>query len=186
MVRMIAPVVGLLAAGAAAAPAATCSSLSQTDFAWSVTYLQYNTSIVFSTPAHQVDSGIIQFNVSNPAFPGKPATQCKAYSTRPNDFFYGDQVFTCSAGTTEGGLTTTFTYNAPAKSLALNQSWSCAGEQTSFAYAGTVDLSSALNCENTAYANPDWSIGEIYTSNITTCAAADFEMGPSSGSAVGK
>ncbi|EPE05186.1 hypothetical protein F503_03791 [Ophiostoma piceae UAMH 11346] len=189
MVRMIAPVVGLLAAGAAAVPTArdsTCSSLSQTDFKWSVSDLQYNSSVIFSTPAHQIDNGVIQFNISNPAFPGKAASICTAYSTRPNDFFYGDQVFTCNAGIPEGGLTTTFTYNAPSKTLALNQSWSCAGEQTSFTYEGSVDLSSKLKCQNEEYTNPKWSIGETYTSNTTTCTAADFEWTPSSGSAVAK
>lgn len=188
MVR-IAPVVGLLAAGVAAAPTArdnTCSSLSQSDFKWTVSDLQYNASIIFSTPAHQIDNGVIQFNISNPAFPGKAASLCKGFSTRPNDFFYGDQVFTCDAGTPEGGLTTTFTYDSPSKTLALNQSWSCTSEQTAFTYQGTIDLSSEFKCQNETYTNPDWQIGEILSSNTTTCTGCTFEWTPTSGTGVAK
>lgn len=98
-----------------------CNNSSQHGFAWTVVRFQYNASYIFSTPAHQIDYGVVAFNLTNPAL-ASPAV-CSATSTQLQDYFYGDMIYKCSS---DAGTTTTFTFNAPSEVLTWNQTWVCA------------------------------------------------------------
>lgn len=187
--------VGLLAASAATASAATipakaardanpgCTAASFGTFDWSIGEFVYNKSITFSTPAHQIDSGIVQFNLTNPAL-AYPAV-CQAYSTQANDFFYGTQVYTCTVPEEDATTETTFTFNAPSGALNINQTWTCSDKDPqypdTFTYAGTVNLT--LDCTASYYKNPNWEIGQIYSNNSTACAQSDVTITPYSAEA---
>lgn len=182
--------VGLLAASAATLTSAAavpvnaardsnpgCTAASFHDFSWTIGEFVYNKSITFSTPAHQIASGNVQFNLTNPALT-YPAV-CTAYSTQLSDFFYGNQVYECK---TEGnpGTSTTFTFNAPSSTLNINQTWTCSDEDAqypdTFIYAGQVNLT--MECTTSTYQNPDWEIGQIYSSNFTNCKQSDVTVPP--------
>ncbi|KAL1900537.1 hypothetical protein Sste5346_002260 [Sporothrix stenoceras] len=175
--------VGLLASAAAVSAAPTardanpgCTAASLGNFDWSIAEFVYNKSIVFSTPAHQIDNGIVQFNLTNPAL-AYPAV-CQAYSTQLSDFFYGNIIYNC---TSEGDeTTTTFAFNAPAETLDVNQTWTCSDKDPqypdTFHYQGSVNLT--LDCTSDYYKNPNWEIGQIYTSNLTTCKQEGVTVTP--------
>lgn len=176
--------VGLLASAAAvsAAPAAPrdanpgCTAASLGNFDWSIGEFVYNKSITFSTPAHQIASGVVQFNLTNPAL-AYPAV-CEAYSTQLSDFFYGNIIYNCTSEGPE--TTTTFAFNAPAGTLDVNQTWTCSDKDPqypdTFHYQGSVNLT--LSCSESDYKNPDWQIGEIYSSNATACKQEGVTVTP--------
>ncbi|OAA65341.1 hypothetical protein SPI_02128 [Niveomyces insectorum RCEF 264] len=159
----------------AAASLPDCTANSFGDFAWTITGFQYNGSYIFSTPAHQVDNGVVSFNVTNPALP-YPAV-CLATSTQLEDFFYGNVVYNCTVpdeqeAAANGPTHTTFSFSVPTRELDVNQTWICpeGSDPTGpdgFQYAGRVTL--PLTCAETNYSNPDWQVGEIYSSREVTC-----------------
>ncbi|ERS98852.1 uncharacterized protein SPSK_04578 [Sporothrix schenckii 1099-18] len=181
--------VGLLAASAAATASAAPTVAARGDapacvpppagtkYGWSIGEFVFNKSITFSTPAHQIDGGVVQFNLSNPSL-AYPAV-CAAYSSQLSEFFYGNIVYNC---TTENPDTATaFTFNAPTGQLNVNQSWMCIDPDngpypTTFAYKASVDLTPA--CTSSSYKNPDWHMGEIYSSNTTACVQKDVTLLP--------
>ncbi|CAK7214071.1 hypothetical protein SCUCBS95973_002022 [Sporothrix curviconia] len=153
-----------------------CTADSFNDFDWSISDIVYNTSIVFSTPAHQVPSGIVQFNLTNPAL--TYTAVCKAFSSQLSGFFYGDIVYTCTEPS--NATSTTFTFNAGTQLLDVNQTWTCSDEDAeypdTFTYAGAVNLT--LDCSATSYQNPNWTLGEIFLQNTTYCTQDDVTITP--------
>jgi hypothetical protein len=105
-----------------------CTAVSFSDFAWNVEDFTYHASYTFSTPAHQISSGTVDFNITNPAFPDK--VSCSAYSTQLSDFFYGNFVYQCEQ---EGAKTkTTFDFSRPSGRLDVNQTWTCTDEDPQY------------------------------------------------------
>ncbi|CAK7199778.1 hypothetical protein SEUCBS139899_002461 [Sporothrix eucalyptigena] len=153
-----------------------CTADSFGDFDWTISDFVYNTSIVFSTPAHQIPNGVVQFNLTNPAL--TYTAVCEAYSTQLSGFFYGNIVYTCTEPSNE--TTTTFTFNAGTSELNVNQTWTCSDEDAeypdTFTYAGAVNLT--LDCTADSYQNPNWTLGEIYSSNTTYCSQDDIIITP--------
>lgn len=54
--------------------------------------------------------------------------------------------------------------------------------RTTFTGAGATNFT--LTCEEEKYENPDWEIGEIYSSRTITCEKQDKKVKPSELSAV--
>ncbi|KAI1306662.1 hypothetical protein F5Y03DRAFT_354117 [Xylaria venustula] len=186
--------IGTLAAAlplAAAAPygldsrdsPAGCTAASFGDFAWTIEDFTYHAGYVFSTPAHQISSGTVAFNLTNPAFP--EIVSCTAYSTWLEDFFYGNINYNCAVP--EGSSArTSFSFSRPSGELNINQTWTCDDEDPqypiTFTDYGTVNLT--LVCNETDYQNPDWQQGEIYSDRDISCAPVTLPLTPHDKTAV--
>ncbi|KAI1174143.1 hypothetical protein F4777DRAFT_411635 [Nemania sp. FL0916] len=160
-----------------------CASTSFGDFAWNVEDLTYHAGYLFTTPAHQVSSGSVAFNLTNPALVEK--VSCSAYSTQLNDFFYGTVNYECASP--EGSKTkTTFAYSRPSGQLDINQTWTCSDDDPQYpvifrAY-GTANLT--LDCKESDYQNPDWHMGDIYSNRDITCDPVTIALTPHDKTAV--
>lgn len=179
------PLVAAAPSGMSARDSSTpgCTSVSYDEFSWDVEAFTYHASYTFSTPAHQIASGSVDFNLSNPALGEK--VRCTAYSTQLNDFFYGNFNYDCAAP--EGSTSeTTFAFSRPSGQLDVNQTWTCTDQDpqypTTFHAYGSVDLD--LNCTETNYKNPDWQLGEIYSSRVITCEPVTLPLKPHEKTAV--
>ncbi|KAI1277743.1 hypothetical protein F5Y07DRAFT_84602 [Xylaria sp. FL0933] len=160
-----------------------CTAISFGDFAWTIEAFTYHASYIFSTPAHQISGGTVDFNLTNPAFPEK--VSCSAYSTQLQDFFYGTFNYQCAVP--EGSSTkTSFSYSRPSGELNINQTWTCDDEDPqypiTFTGYGTVNLT--LACNQTYYQNPDWQSGEIYSDRDISCAPVTLPLTPHDKTAV--
>ncbi|KAI1362229.1 hypothetical protein F5Y08DRAFT_279408 [Xylaria arbuscula] len=161
-----------------------CTSTSFGDFAWAIEDFTYHAGYIFSTPAHQISSGSVAFNITNPAYPEEKVS-CTAYSTWLQDFFYGNINYNCDVPE-DSGITTSFSFSRPSGQLNINQTWSCNDQDPqypiTFAGYGTVNLT--LDCEETYYQNPDWQQGEIYSDRDITCAPVTLPLKPHTKTAV--
>jgi len=136
--------------------------------------ITYNSSVIYSTPAHlAVAQGQVSFNLVNSAVPY--ATHCSAFSVQPFDFFYGEVVYQCDAVPDVVG-STNFTFSEPDGVFAVNSTWSCGeGSETILGYGtGTA----ALDCSTNTYTNPNWTVGDIYSTTTTTCQPAELQITP--------
>lgn len=113
-------------------PCPTCTEQSLSGFSWDVIGMTYHSSVIFSTPAHQIDGGWVSFNLTNPAVPYPMV--CSAESVQLEDFFYGNQWYPCTAsgnqtdpttGEEETPSTASFRYNRDSGELDIEQSWTC-------------------------------------------------------------
>ncbi|KAH9886144.1 hypothetical protein F4778DRAFT_759142 [Xylariomycetidae sp. FL2044] len=152
------------------------------DFAWTVKDFDYHASYIFTTPAHQNSWGYVSFNLSNPALAYE--AQCSAASSQLSDFFYGNFPYTCTVPDADaGGSTTTettFDFSRPSGVLDVNQTWVCSDADpqypTTFHAYGTANLT--LSCTVETVNNPDWQIGEIYSSRTVTCDLVTVPVKP--------
>ncbi|KAI0455160.1 hypothetical protein F5B21DRAFT_473097 [Xylaria acuta] len=160
-----------------------CTALSFGDFSWTIEDFTYSASYHFTTPAHQVSSGAVNFNLTNPALPEK--VTCTAYSTWLSDFFYGNINYNCQAP--DGSSTeTSFAFSRPSGLLNVNQTWTCTDEDpqypVTFRGYGAVNLT--LDCKETNYQNPDWHMGETYSLRTIACAPVTLPLKPHDKTAV--
>ncbi|KZL63809.1 hypothetical protein CI238_12440 [Colletotrichum incanum] len=163
----------LLLAPALASPVAkrqeeqTCGQKSSKISEWTLTDFDYHANYIFSTPSHQNSWGYISFNVSNPVL--DYTVTCGAASSRLNDFFYGEQVYTCNPPEGESAATS-FTWSYPNGALALNQSWTCNDDPKYPArYTAKGDAVADLKCEETFWQNGNWTLGQIYSQRNIKC-----------------
>ena len=168
----------LLAGAALAAPATpaprteTCVDKSQDVALWDVEKFDFHSSYIFTNPAHQNSWGYVNFTLSNPAVDYKPV--CSGRSNQLQDFFYGTQVFDCEMPeNAPDGAAATFTFSRPSGELRINQTWPCVDQGARFEAKGGVDLD--LNCKDTTWENPDWELGQIYSSRTVTCNLVDAQ-----------
>ncbi|KAI2621027.1 hypothetical protein GGS21DRAFT_541779 [Xylaria nigripes] len=160
-----------------------CTSLSFGDFAWAIEEFKYSASYQFTTPAHQVSGGTVSFNLSNPALP--ETVTCTAYSTWLTDFFYGNINYNCVAP--QGSSTkTSFAFNEPTGELTVNQTWTCTDNEPTFpvTFKGLGAVNLPLDCKEDNYQNPDWQMGETYSSRVITCAPINLNLKPHDKSAI--
>lgn len=163
--------VALLAATTAlAAPAGISDQNSCTSKSTKVTGLLvkdfgFHASYTFSTPAHQIAGGLVNFTLANPVLDYE--LRCSASSGQLTDFFYGTMNYNCTDDQT-GKQTQqgTFSYSRPTNEIAVNQTWRCP-EQSIFWAEGTAKLN--LSCHETNYQNPNWTMGQIYSNRVITC-----------------
>ncbi|KAM7186216.1 hypothetical protein V8F20_011486 [Naviculisporaceae sp. PSN 640] len=180
-----------LSLGKRADNATGCSATSFGGFQWGISSFVFNSSVVFTTPAHQNSWGFVNFDVTNPAVTaanggnGDSVAVCSASSNRINDFFYGDLPYTCTS-TPGDGRTTTFEFDVASGQLNLNESWVCSDVDpqfpTTFSASGAVKLS--LQCDTKSWTNPNWTLGDIYSTRITTCLPVDLTLKPDEMSAI--
>ncbi|KAI0503103.1 hypothetical protein F5B22DRAFT_574250 [Xylaria bambusicola] len=160
-----------------------CTAISFGDFAWTIEDFTYHAGYTFSTPAHQISSGTVAFNITNPAVSEK--VSCTAYSTWLTDFFYGNINYDCEVP--EGsGVGTSFSFSRPMNQLKVNQTWTCSDEDPqypiTFAGYGTANLT--LDCKETYYQNPNWTLGQIYSVRDISCQPVTLPLTPHSKTAV--
>jgi len=161
---------------------AGCSATSFGKFAWTVKNFDFHASYIFTTPAHQNSWGYVSFDLVNPA--DQSTAHCEAASSQLSDFFYGTVQYKCNDTQRLGS--TSFDFARPTNQLRLNQTWTCDDTDpqwpTTFTGRGHVDL--PLECTDKTEENPDWQMGEIYSSRTITCAKVDSTFKPTELSAV--
>ncbi|KAI8945080.1 hypothetical protein F4801DRAFT_150370 [Xylaria longipes] len=156
-----------------------CTSASSGDFSWTVEAFTYYSSDIFSTPSHEVASGSVDFNLTNPALPEK--VHCAASSTVLTAFFYGNIDYACTAPA--GSETkTSFTFSRITNGLSINQNWTCSDgdpqHPVTFTGYGTVNLT--LDCQTTYYQNPNYTSpgNGFYSTRTTKCAPVTLPLTP--------
>ncbi|KAI1196823.1 hypothetical protein F5X97DRAFT_201025 [Nemania serpens] len=154
-----------------------CASASSGDFAWTVKAFTFSISDVYSTPAHEVASGTVTFNLSNPALPEE--VRCTASNSAYSLYFYGGVNYACSAPV--GSTTkTSFTYSQIDDGLHINQTWTCKdGEPVTFKGFGIVNFN--LSCHTTFYQNPNYTgpSSGLYSIRDTNCDPVTLPLTPS-------
>ncbi|KAK3366279.1 hypothetical protein B0T24DRAFT_416640 [Lasiosphaeria ovina] len=171
--------VATIATKETAASEGGCTAASFGAFAWGVRGFDFHASYIFTTPAHQNSWGYASFNLSNPA-DGSVAA-CAAASSQLSDFFYGNLAYACTypAGSDSGG-SASFDFDRATGALRVNQSWTCRDEDpqypTTFTGYGAVNLK--LDCTDTQYTNPNWTIGQIYSDREIKCSPVDVDVTP--------
>ncbi|KAF9880110.1 hypothetical protein CkaCkLH20_02064 [Colletotrichum karsti] len=156
-----------LAAPLVARDEPSCGQKSGKVSEWTLTDFDFHASYIFSTPSHQNSWGYISFNVTNPVL--DYAVSCGAASSRLNDFFYGEQVYQCKAPDGES-TATSFTFSRPDGAVTLNQSWTCNDDpQYPARYTAKGNAVADLKCEETSWQNPNWTIGQFYSTRDIKC-----------------
>ncbi|KAG5913083.1 hypothetical protein E4U53_005022 [Claviceps sorghi] len=160
----------LLATVAVAAPATTvaprtnsCTRQSSQTTEWHVKDFDFHASYIFTTPAHQNSWGYVKFTLENPS--QKFKSECEGSSNQLSDFFYGTFAYNCTQPVPDSE--STFTFSRPSGRLTINQSWTCAEEGSRFWAEGNTNLT--LTCQDQTWKNPDWKIGQTYSSRTITC-----------------
>ncbi|KAI1185592.1 hypothetical protein F5B17DRAFT_27880 [Nemania serpens] len=155
-----------------------CASASSGDFAWTVEAFTYRSSDVYSTPAHEIRSATVTFNLSNPVPPEE--VLCTAQSSAYTIFFSGEIVYTCTAPA--GSTTkTSFRFSEINGELDVNQTWTCSdGEPVTYKGYGAVKLT--LDCQTTFWRNPNYTgpSSGLYSISNTNCAPVTVPLTPSS------
>ncbi|KAF2396455.1 hypothetical protein EJ06DRAFT_240766 [Trichodelitschia bisporula] len=135
--------------------------------------INYNSSMIYSTPAHlAVSEGYIDFDLENSAVPY--TAHCSAYSSRGFGFFFGDQVYQC---TVPAG-SASFTFSQPDGVFNVNETWTQEHGHRSQDYLGTGSGSITLDCSTVVYTNPNWTIGDIYSTTTETCQPGELTIKP--------
>lgn len=165
-------------AGSASNPRSDSTSCTQATiygFDWTIEGFDYQASYVFSNPAHEIASGVVKFNLSNPALPY--LASCTAMSTQLEDFFYGNEWYSCTLPSGETNGAAVFEFNYAAGSVSVNQTWECPGEDpTTYTASGLAYL--PLNCTDESWQNPNWTEEETYSTRLVSCQSPDGEMIP--------
>ena len=138
-----------------------CASISFDGPMWIVSDLIFTSSIIYSTPAHQIDWGKVIFNLTNTAIGPDIRLSCEGQNEQPEQFFYGNIWYHCSLInsslaaeiTTEmHGTRARFCYNRPTGQLILNQEWTCWDLDSKHPYVCLIlllTLSEEQRCRNT-------------------------------------
>ncbi|KAB5579896.1 hypothetical protein GE09DRAFT_1080114 [Coniochaeta sp. 2T2.1] len=168
-----------------------CSRASFSDWQWQLTDFDFHSSIIFSTPSHQIDGGWVSFSLKHPAVKGVDF-DCEASSTQLQDFFYGGVWYPCEAKASETGgeelgkTKASFMFDRSTGMVNVSQSWVCRDQDPrypiSFKALGGGHLK--LSCNETKFQNLDWTPGQTYSSDIVQCALANATIPPSEQSAV--
>lgn len=132
---------------------------------WTIKNFDYHADYTFTTPAHQNSWGYVNFELINEVL--DYSAQCKAASNQLSDFFYGSVNYNCTQpdGTFSMG---SFNFSRPANEVAINQTWPCLEEGSRFWAEGSAKLD--LDCKEKKWQNPNWELGQIYSTRIITCA----------------
>lgn len=154
-----------------------CQKASFGNFTWTLEDFDFHSSYIFTTPAHQNSWGYVNFNLSNPALTYK--TSCSAQSSQLSDFFYGTQEYTCSQPDGTSAVTT-FDFSRPGGTLNVNETWVCADQDPQWPVTihgyGQVNLT--LECTDTTYQNPNWTLGQIYSDREVKCSPVTLPLKP--------
>ncbi len=127
-----------------ASSADDCSQASFHNLSWSVTNLTFHSSIIFSTPAHQIDGATVTFNLTNTATGSDFRMKCDGRSEQLQQFFFGDIWYRCDIinanSSTEAASKSfdreaaQFRFSRPTGELVLNQAWTCRDHDPKYPY----------------------------------------------------
>ncbi|KAG6018207.1 hypothetical protein E4U41_004006 [Claviceps citrina] len=164
----------LLATAVLAAPANpvqpdtySCTQKSTRTREWHVKDFDFHASYIFTTPAHQNSWGYVNFTLENPSLKFK--SHCEGSSNQLSDFFYGNFVYKCTQPTRNSEAS--FTFSRPQQQLMINQTWTCAEEGSRFWAQGGANLT--LDCKDETWQNPEWKMGQMYSTRFITCDHVD-------------
>ncbi|KAJ6788804.1 hypothetical protein PWT90_02807 [Aphanocladium album] len=157
-------ITALFAASAIAAPATTCTSKSTKATEFDIKDFDFHASWTFTTPAHQNSWGYVNFTLANKVLDYE--YQCSSASNWLSDFYYGNINYNCTDAAGQQTHEGTFSYSRPMTTLAINQTWDCP-EGSRFWAEGSAKLD--LQCEESKYQNPNWTMGQIYSDRRITC-----------------
>lgn len=164
----------------------SCSGPVTNDFHWTIEDFTYHASYIFTTPAHQNSWGYVDFNLTNPALPY--AAKCSAASNQLSDFFYGNYLYTCTLpdGSTISDGSASFEFSRPSGQLNINQTWTCIDTDPTYpvTYGATGTVNLALTCNETFWQNPDWTVGQIYSTRGIICDPVTLPLVPSAMTAI--
>jgi len=135
--------------------------------------ITYSSQMIYSTPAHlAVSSGTIAFNLTNTAV--GYTTHCTASSSQLTDYFYGNIDYTCDAPPPSAGAdaAASFTFSKPDGAFTVNETWSCRGDK----YKGSGSGVAKLDCKTDFWQNPNWSIGQLYSTTTVSCTPVDLPI----------
>ncbi|CAI6225424.1 unnamed protein product [Periconia digitata] len=134
--------------------------------------LEYSSLIQYSNPAHMsVSRANIDFNIT-----GHTTSACAGAAsgqTSSGAFFAFPSPIDCNEAD-GSAIETTFSYAGPSRTLQINETWICEGDQ----YLATATQALDLSCKGNLWQNPEWTEGEIYSSESVTCAPARVTMEP--------
>lgn len=148
-----------------------CTDASFGDFGWTIENFDFHASYIFTTPAHQNSWGYVNFNLSNPALTYEAS--CSAASSQLSDFFYGNLWYTCTLPEgTPPGTSSAFQFDRPSGKLDFNQTWTCSDTDPRYpiTFRGYGSVNLTLECTDTTWTNPDWSVGQVYSDREVKCA----------------
>ncbi|KAK4236176.1 hypothetical protein C8A03DRAFT_45789 [Achaetomium macrosporum] len=153
-----------------------CSDISFKGFEWVARSFDFHASYVFTTPAHQNSWGYVSFDLYNTA--DQSTAHCEAQSNQLSDFFYGTVPYTCNDTLRSGS--TTFDFARPNNRLRVNQTWTCDDKdpQWPITFTGYGDANLTLDCTDTTWKNPNWTLGQIYSSRDIKCTPVDATIKP--------
>lgn len=149
-----------------------CTDTSFKNFSWTVKNFDFHANYIFSTPAHQNSWGYTNFDLFNPA--DHSTTHCAAASSQLTDFFYGTVQYACDDPRAN------FNFSRPTNQLGVHQSWNCDDQDPQYpiTFGATGAANLTLDCSETFWQNPNWTIGEIYNRRDITCALGDHVVKP--------
>lgn len=156
-----------------------CTEASFGNFSWMVDNFDYHASYVFSTPAHQNSWGYVNFNLSNPALSYKAI--CSGSSSQLNDFFYGNFWYKCSVPDgSPTGTGATFAFDRALARLDFNQTWMCSDKDALYptTFRGYAAVNLTLECTDTTWTNPNWTMGQIYSDREVKCGPVTLPVKP--------
>ncbi|KAL1838578.1 hypothetical protein VTJ49DRAFT_2505 [Mycothermus thermophilus] len=185
---LAASLLGLAAASPIASPDPAdaspkgCSDISFKNFSWEAQNVYFHASYIFTTPAHQNSWGYISFDLFNPA--DESTAHCEAASNQLSDFFYGTVQYTCDDTLRVGQ--TSFDFSRPGNRLRVEQNWTCDDQDPQYPITFTArgDVNLTLSCTDETWENPDWEMGQIYSSRAIECQPVDSPILPTEISAV--
>ncbi|KAK0730994.1 hypothetical protein B0H67DRAFT_477918 [Lasiosphaeris hirsuta] len=155
--------------------AASCSQASRMSLAWVAEDFHFHSSTTFSTPADQISSGSLAFNLINTVLPF--AMSCSAYSNQQDLFFYGNQWFSCMGGDPGNTTTAIFQFDRASGRLDLKQKWMCSDGDSSSTTAFFFGASGTTNVTLTC--TTEESKNGIYSTEVVDCALQNVTIQPS-------
>lgn len=170
----------LLASAALAAPAARddCASQAVAMKSWTIHNFNFNSSRVFTTPAHQFGNGWVGFNLFNTVT--NEERRCDGGTTRLDPWFVGDANFKCRTMDGQSDENTVFNFDMPAWTVKLNQSFECPGAITQYVAQGSADLKKHVRYTRREFHNYGWTIepgAQIYQTYGEEIEPFDAEIG---------
>ncbi|CEJ80630.1 hypothetical protein VHEMI00803 [[Torrubiella] hemipterigena] len=142
----------------------SCTAQSLRTSEWTLKDFDFHASYTFTTPAHQNSWGYVNFELANKNLDYN--AKCSATSGWLDSFFYGLINYNCTQP--DGSLSQgSFNFSRGDNTLNINQTWPCKEEGSRFYAQGGAKL--PLDCTEEKWQNPDWQLGQIYSTRVITC-----------------
>ncbi|KAK3382725.1 hypothetical protein B0T24DRAFT_686906 [Lasiosphaeria ovina] len=157
----------------------SCSDASMNAPPWTAQDFDFHSSITFSTPAHQIVGGWVSFSLRNPALPF--VMSCFASSSQLQEFFYGDQWFSCSAPPDAATASEAeFRFDRATGRFDISQNWICpdADPQSRITFNASGTTTVPLDCATSRWQNGNWSMDHLYSTESVECGLLNITIVP--------